>query len=103
MRKQTQSKEKKQHLANPTNGSKPMDSKTKTKTKKKKKTNKPTKTQYTRPLIYQVKQKLKSETEKPNLKKKTSSVINDQSTTPPPQTRATELIRHHQSPHRSDV
>ena len=42
MRKQTQSKEKKQHLANPTNGSKPMDSKTKTKTKKKKKqTNQP--------------------------------------------------------------
>ena len=37
MRKQTQSKEKKQHLANPTNGSKPMDSKTKTKTQKKKK------------------------------------------------------------------
>ena len=42
MGKQTQSKEKKQHLANPTNGSKPMDSKTKTKTKTNKQTNKQT-------------------------------------------------------------
>ena len=77
---------------------KPWILKQKPKQKKKKKTNKPTKTQYTRPLIHQVKQKLKSETEKPNLKKKTSSVINDQPTAPPPQTRATELIRHPQSP-----
>ena len=65
MGKQTQSKEKKQHMANPTDGSKPTDS-----PKKKKKKKKKTKTQYTRPPIHQVKQKLKLETEKPNQKKK---------------------------------
>ena len=45
---------------------------------KKKKKKKKAKTQYTRPPIHQVKQKLKLETEKPNPKKKTSLVINDQ-------------------------
>ena len=50
-------------MANPTDGSKPTDSQKK---KKKKKTI----TQYTRPPIHQVNQKLKLETEKPNPKKK---------------------------------
>ena len=63
---------------------------------------KKTKTQYTRLPIHQVKQKLKLETKKPNLKrrerkkKKSSLVINDQRTEPPPQTQATELISHRQ-------
>ena len=53
-------------------------------------------------LIHQVKQKLKSEKEKPNVKKKISSVIKDLRTVPLPQTRATELIGHCQSDQRSE-
>ena len=64
------------------------------KKKKQKQTNK--QNPYTRPPIHRIKQKLKSEMEKPNLKKKTSSFINDTWMTPLPQTRATELIGHHQ-------
>ena len=75
--------------------SKPIDSHQKKKKEtKQKQTNK--QNPYTRSPIHQVKQKLKSEMEKPNLKKKTSSVINDTWMTPSPQTRATELIGHHQ-------
>ena len=53
--------------------------------------------------IHQVKQKLKSEKEKPNIKKKISSIIKDQRIAPLPQTRAIKLIGHRQSDWRSVI
>ena len=91
MEKQTQPKEKKQHMANPTGGAT-----TRILKKKKKK-----KLMYGL-LIHQVKQKLKSEKEKPNVKKK--NLISHQRLTDgaSASNSSNKLISHHQSNRRSE-